>query len=148
MFATLKVNKQKMKQASDSGYLSALDIAEMLVKQGIPFRTAHKMVGKLVQTAYESKKPLSKLTLAEIGKSVKEKDVSASKLLKMVSSVDANSSLTQRRSTGSSGFSEQKRMITTRNTKVRQYGAVITKRTNQISFAIEKLAQRTQTLTK
>lgn len=148
MFATLKINKQKMKQAADSGYLSALDIAEMLVKQGIPFRTAHKIVGKLVQVAYESKKPLSKLTLAEIGKSVKEKDINSNKLLKMVSSVDANSSLTQRKSIGSSGFSEQKRMITTRKAKARQYGAIITKRTGQISFAIQKLAQKTHIITK
>ncbi|MEM2786358.1 MAG: argininosuccinate lyase, partial [Candidatus Nitrosotenuis sp.] len=48
MFATLKVNRDKIKKATESGYLTALDVAEALVKEGIAFRTAHKIVGNLV----------------------------------------------------------------------------------------------------
>jgi argininosuccinate lyase len=148
MFATLKINKQKMNQVSESGYLSALDIAELLVKQGLPFRTAHKIVGKLVQTAHESKKSLSELTLEEIQKSLKEKQISPDKILKIISSVDANSSLKKRTSLGSAGFSEQKRMITTRKAKVRNYRVELMERTKLISFAVQKLSQKIRVLTK
>ncbi|MGQ0638503.1 MAG: argininosuccinate lyase, partial [Nitrososphaerota archaeon] len=41
MLKTLKVNKHKMKKAIDSGYSISLDIAEHLVKDGIPFSVAH-----------------------------------------------------------------------------------------------------------
>lgn len=148
MFATLKINKQKMKQVADSGYILALDVAELLVKQGISFRTAHKIVGKLVQTAYESKKPLSKLTLSEISRATKEKEPPPQKILKLISSVNVNSSLTQRKSVGSAGFSEQKRMIATRKAKVRQYGAIIRRRVSEVSFTTRKLSQKIRTLTK
>ena len=59
MLLTLSVNEKVMKKATESGYLIALDIAEKLVQQGIPFRTTHKIAGQLVQSAYQSKKPLS-----------------------------------------------------------------------------------------
>src|SRR5574338_645901 len=96
MFVTLKVNKHKMNQIADSGYLAALDIAEALVKEGLPFRTAHKIVAKLVHTAHESKISLSELTMSEIAKSVSEKEFAAKTLAKIISSIDAKSSLKTR----------------------------------------------------
>ncbi|MGQ0771825.1 MAG: argininosuccinate lyase [Nitrososphaerota archaeon] len=146
MFATLKINKEKIKQAADSGYLTALDIAESLVKQGLPFRTAHKIVGNLVHTAHKSKKPLSTLTLSDIGKEVKEFE--AKKLLKIISSINAESSLKNRSSVGSAGTSQQKRMIASRNAKIRQYRANMKKRTAGISSDIEGLSRKVQALTK
>lgn len=146
MFATLKINKEKMKQAADSGYLTALDIAESLVKQGLPFRTAHKIVGNLVHTAHKSKKSLSELTLSDIGKDVK--DFEAKKLLKIMSSINAESSLKNRSSVGSAGISQQKRMIASRNTKIRQYRANMKKRTTGISSDIEGLSRKVRVLIK
>src|SRR3972149_7947521 len=70
MLKTIKVNKQKMKKAIDSGYSISLDVAEHLVKKGISFRVAHTIVGKLVQAASKSKTPLSALSLSEIKKSL------------------------------------------------------------------------------
>ena len=70
LLLTLKVNDKQMKKATNSSYLIALDIAEQLVLKEIPFRTTHKIAGSLVQQAHNSKKPLSKLTLGEIKKSV------------------------------------------------------------------------------
>jgi argininosuccinate lyase len=148
MFATLKVNEQKMKEVAGSGYLSALDIAELLVKEGLPFRTAHKIVGTLVQIAYESKKPLLELTAAEIGKLVKEKQISADKILKIILSVDADSSLKKRTSFGSAGFLQQKRMIAARKAKTRNYRAALTERTKLVSIAAQKLDQKIRILTK
>src|SRR5574338_183322 len=140
MFAILKINKQKMSQIADSGYLTALDIAEALVKEGLPFRTAHKIVGKLVQSAHDSKISLSQLTISEVSKSVSGKEFDAKKLAKIISSIDSKSSLKTRSSTGSAGISEQNRLVSKRKSKIRQYRNDITKRNKQIYTAIENLS--------
>lgn len=146
MFATLKVNKQKMKESNDSGYILALDVAESLVKEGLPFRTAHKIVGNLVKAAYQSKKPLTKLTASEVSKAVKE--IETKKILKIISSIDANSSLQKRTSVGSAGFSAQKRMIALRKTMVSKYQAAVTRRTKEVSGANQKLSSKIRILMK
>ena len=61
MLLALTVNEKAMKKATEGGYLIALDIAEKLVSEGIPFRTTHKIAGQLVQTAHQGKKSLNKL---------------------------------------------------------------------------------------
>src|SRR6185503_7895554 len=49
---SLKVNKEKMRKAASTSYAIALDIAEQLViKHRLPFRSAHKIVGALVDRA-------------------------------------------------------------------------------------------------
>lgn len=146
MFVTLKVNKQKMNQIADSGYLAALDIAEALVKEGLPFRSAHKIVGNLVHTAHESKISLSELTASEIAKSVSSKEFDAKKLGKIISSINVESSLKNRSSLGSAGISEQKRLIAKRKSTIKQYRNNVTKRSAQISLAIERLSSNIRTL--
>jgi argininosuccinate lyase len=145
MFATLKVNKEKMKKVANSGYLTALDVAEALVKEGLPFRTTHKIVGQLVQTAYESKKSLSQLTISEINK-LKEKDIDSKKILKIITSISAESSLKNRTSQGSSGISEQKRMGLSRKAKIHAYKANTVKRSNEITSSLEALSKKVRSL--
>ncbi|MBM3904332.1 MAG: argininosuccinate lyase [Thaumarchaeota archaeon] len=148
MFATLKVNKQKMNQIADSGYLAALDIAEALVKEGLPFRTAHKIVGNLVQIAHESKISLSELTASEVAKSVSEGEFDAKKLGKIISSINAQSSLQSRSSLGSAGIAEQKRLITKRKSTIQQYQKNVAKRSTLITSAIEKLSAKIRMLSR
>jgi argininosuccinate lyase len=148
MFATLKVNKQKMNQIADSGYLAALDIAEALVKEGLPFRTAHKIVGKLVQIAHESKISLSELTASEVARSVSEREFDAKRLGKIISSINAQSSLQSRSSLGSAGIAEQKRLIAKRKSTIRQYQKNLARRSALITSAIEKLSAKVRLLSK
>ncbi|MBM3906236.1 MAG: argininosuccinate lyase [Thaumarchaeota archaeon] len=148
MFATLKVNKQKMNQIADSGYLAALDIAEALVKEGLPFRTAHKIVGKLVQIAHESKISLSELTASEVARSVSVGEFDAKKLGKIISSINAQSSLQNRSSLGSAGIAEQKRLIAKRKSTIRQYQKNVARRSTLITSAIEKLSTKVRILCK
>ena len=103
MLLTLNVNEKQMKKAAEGGYLIALDIAEKLVQDGIPFRTTHKVVGQFVQTAFQAKKPLSKLTTSEIKQSVKGTTVDPKAVAKIIQSVSVFSSLKERTSEGSSG---------------------------------------------
>lgn len=48
MLATMKVNEEAMQAQAKKGFLAATDIADYLVKRGMPFRDAHAVVGRLV----------------------------------------------------------------------------------------------------
>ena len=139
---TLKVNEKQMKKVTESSNLIALDIAEKLVQEGIPFRVTHKISGTLVQLAHNSKKPISKLTLSEIKKSVSDTKVDPKIVLKIISSTTVVSSLKDRTSFGSSGYDEQKRMITDRIKKINQYRSNVLQRENKISSAINDLTKQ------
>lgn len=148
MILTLHVNEKQMKKSTDSSYLIALDIAEKLVLKEIPFRTTHKIVGSLVQQAHNSKKPLTKLTTNEIKKSVQGTNVNPSIVSEIIKSTTITSSLKDRVSFGSSGYSEQKRMIENRIQKINEYRTKTTKRENELSESLSKLGKKISLLTK
>jgi argininosuccinate lyase len=66
MMETVKVKEECVARAMKGGYLQAVDLAEYLVKKGLPFRESHNIVGKLVAYAIEKKKGLDGLTLEEL----------------------------------------------------------------------------------
>jgi argininosuccinate lyase len=66
MMETLEVNKPAMRRAADSGFLNATDLADHLVRHGVPFRESHEVVGKLVARALASGRELGRLTLEEM----------------------------------------------------------------------------------
>ncbi len=148
MLLTLNVNEKQMKKAAEGGYLIALDIAEKLVQDGIPFRTTHKVVGQFVQVAFQAKKPLSKLTTSEIKQSVKGTTVDPKAVAKIIQSVSVFSSLKERTSEGSSGFNEQKRMIADRIKKINAYRIGITKRDGNITNSLSNLSKKVKSLIK
>ena len=65
MIATLKVQGEVTSRAAEEGYSLATDLADYLVRKGIPFREAHGIVGRLVQYATEMGKSFSQLSLSE-----------------------------------------------------------------------------------
>ncbi len=50
---TAKFNEQRITEGLDRGFLDATALADYLVSKGMPFRTAHQVVGRLVQTCNE-----------------------------------------------------------------------------------------------
>lgn len=72
MVASIKVRKDRMHAAASDAALMATDLAEWLVRQGLPFRQAHHRVGALVGAAHRAGKGLEKFTLAELRESVPE----------------------------------------------------------------------------
>ena len=66
MMAAIKCNRGNMRRAAMKGNATATDLADYLVKQGIPFRDAHEIVGKAVASAIEQEKDLSELSLEEL----------------------------------------------------------------------------------
>ncbi len=66
MLAALKLRPERLTAALHGGYLTATDLADYLVNQGLPFRTAHEQVGRLVGYAEFQGKELRELSLEEI----------------------------------------------------------------------------------
>ena len=69
MVADMTVNAEAMKRAAGSGYATATDLADWLVREaGLPFRDAHHVTGKAVAMAEAKKIGLEELPLAELQK--------------------------------------------------------------------------------
>jgi argininosuccinate lyase len=67
MVRDMTVNAAAMKKAAGSGYATATDLADWLVRSlGLPFREAHHVTGRIVALAAERKVGLEKLSLADL----------------------------------------------------------------------------------
>src|SRR3954471_4778689 len=66
MLPELTINSSAMENAAKDPNLLATDLAEYLVKKGMPFREAHEAVGKLVARALNAKQALNNVSLLEM----------------------------------------------------------------------------------
>lgn len=65
MIETMSANEENMKKSASEGFINATDLADYLVKKGLPFRNAYKIAGSLVKKCIKEKKTLETLTLEE-----------------------------------------------------------------------------------
>ena len=63
MIATMKANENAMKRAAQQGFINATDLADYLVKKGLPFRSAYQVSGQLVSYCIENHTVLEELPL-------------------------------------------------------------------------------------
>lgn len=66
MMPYVQTNKAAMRQAAMQGFSTATDLADYLVRKGLPFRDAHEVVGKAVAYGVAEQKDLSEMTLEEL----------------------------------------------------------------------------------
>ena len=66
LLGVISFNGERLRQATEKGFLVATDLADYLALKGIPFRQAHEIVGKMVLFALEREKELRDLTLDEM----------------------------------------------------------------------------------
>jgi argininosuccinate lyase len=66
MMRGITVNEDNMRQAASEGFATATDLADYLVKKGMPFRDAHEVVALAVRFAVDKKVDLSDLPLATL----------------------------------------------------------------------------------
>ncbi len=65
MLKALEFKEENMKKALQGGFVTATDVADYLARKGVPFRSAHEIVGKIVSYAERDGKELSDLKLSE-----------------------------------------------------------------------------------
>jgi argininosuccinate lyase len=68
MLKSLTVHKDAMRRAAEDGFITATDLADYLVRKGMPFRRAHEIVGRAVLLATEQGCGLGTLPLGEYRK--------------------------------------------------------------------------------
>ena len=65
MLATMKIKKESMLNGAKGGFTNATDVADYLVKHGLPFRDAHSVVGKMVAYCIENNTVIDALSMDE-----------------------------------------------------------------------------------
>lgn len=66
MLPKIRFRRERLKETAASAYATATDIAEYLVRKGMPFREAHEVTGRIVLHCVGNGKPLSALKLGEL----------------------------------------------------------------------------------
>jgi argininosuccinate lyase len=92
MIETMQINKEKMEKGTKDDFSTATELADYLVKKGLSFREAHKLVGKIVLYCLENKKNLEDLTLTELNFFHKDFNEDILKILKVESAVETKDS--------------------------------------------------------
>jgi argininosuccinate lyase len=92
MIETMHVNKEKMEEGTKGDFSTATELADYLVKKGLSFREAHKLVGCIVIYCLENKKNLEDLTLSELSSFHKDFNEDTLEILIPQSTVKAKNS--------------------------------------------------------
>lgn len=66
MMAGVVPNREQMRKAAAAGYPTATDLADYLTRRGVPFRTAHDIVGRVVRHASEAGCGIAELSLDDL----------------------------------------------------------------------------------
>ncbi len=87
MVSATKINSDQMEKSAKKGYLTATDLAYYLVRRGVPFREAHKTVGKIVAYCEESNMQLEYLSMQQLKQFSDAFSYDATRILSSKSSV-------------------------------------------------------------
>jgi argininosuccinate lyase len=66
MVSTMRFDEDRMRAGARGGFMSATDLADHLAANGLPFRDAHEVVGRLVLECEKAGRTLQDLTLVEL----------------------------------------------------------------------------------
>ncbi|MDB2679609.1 argininosuccinate lyase [Methylophilaceae bacterium] len=105
MISKIKVFPKNMENAALKGYATATDLADYLVKKGLPFRESHGIVAKAVKFAIEQDCDLSNIELSKLRKFSKLIDQDVFKYLSLKGSIQT------RKHVGATGFNTVKSAI-------------------------------------
>ena len=106
MIDTLTANRENMKRAAQKGFINATDLADYLVKKGLPFRSAYKISGELVALCMQNNQVLEELPLETYQKYSPLFDSDLYKEIDLVTCVE------KRTSQGGTSFSSVQAQIT------------------------------------
>jgi argininosuccinate lyase len=110
MLTGITVNKDAMFKATARGFATATDLADHLVRKGLPFRESHEVVAKTVKLASERKCDISDLKIQEL------KAVSPLIDEEMIGKLSSEAALESRNHVGGTGsFAVNKAILKARN---------------------------------
>lgn len=139
---TIKVNKGRMKELCDANFSTATELADLIVKErGVPFRTAHKIVGNIVSKAIKNgmttkdidSKFLDSISIDVMGSKLKIKDGKIKEALDPVESIKGKAVI------GGPAPDEVGRMIKTRKKEISEKESRLNERVEKIETSKEGL---------
>lgn len=140
---SLVINKEMMQRTSSNSYSISFDIAELLaIKNGISFRTAHKVMGALVQKAISNnRQPLRMLREKEIREVLESlgSDLSAEEVLKVIKETTPQKSISSRHSLGSPNPIQRQDIARHSRKRLSAYSNRIAKRKRLVDEALKNL---------
>ncbi|ABC27207.1 argininosuccinate lyase [Hahella chejuensis KCTC 2396] len=89
MMPAVSVNRDAMAESARRGFSTATDLADYLVRKGLPFRDAHEVVGKAVALGVSSGRDLSEMSLEELREFSADIEVDVFEVLTLEGSVNA-----------------------------------------------------------
>jgi argininosuccinate lyase len=142
---SIEVHKERMKEVADNSYAISLDIAEQLVmRKGIPFRSAHKVMGALVERAANKNNiALKMLRKEDVEAALKkiESDLQPDEVMQIIRDMTPNKALELRVSLGSPNPKQQQDMISSAYNKLSVYMKELSKRKTDIKAAFDNLSK-------
>jgi argininosuccinate lyase len=141
---SIEVHKERMKEVADNSYAISLDIAEQLVmRKGIPFRSAHKVIGALVErAANKNNMPLNMLQKEDVNAALKkiESDLQPHEVTQIIKEMTPNKALELRVSFGSPNPKQQQDMINSAYKRLAVYIQELSKRKKDVNAAFDNLS--------
>ncbi len=138
--ATLRFNTKRLEDSSSAGFSTATELADSLVRRtGMPFRTAHQIVGRIAATGSRpDMQEIDSVALEIAGFKPSERGFSSEDL---ETALDPRSNVALRANTGGPASSETCRMIAERLRQLSERESLVAKRRGGINKALEGLMQ-------
>jgi argininosuccinate lyase len=89
----VRFHRERMAGAAVQGYTLATDLADYLVRRGVPFRKAHRVAGQIVQYCIQHHKELNECSLEEFKSFHKSFDADVYPSIELMSAIDQRTSL-------------------------------------------------------
>jgi argininosuccinate lyase len=120
---TLRVNEDRMRRSTELGFLTATDVADELVRRGVPFAAAHEQVGKLVRRCLDHGKSFAEISDSEASLSIPLWDRNLRS-----AALSAEFSLERKRAVGGTAPRQVAMQIATCNRRVARLGRELSRR--------------------
>jgi len=145
VLAKMKVNKERASRLCNSGYATASDLAEMLVRKNIPFREAHSIIGAVVKELAGKNKTFTELN-SEFIKKAAERFGRTVKISRgeIASFASPKNSIEIRKNLGSPNEEEVKRMLAEREKALEGKRKALKEREKKLRKAEENLLKKVQ----
>jgi argininosuccinate lyase len=137
ILSTIKVNTEKMESAAGTGFSTATELADTIVRTTeISFRTAHQIVGMLSKSDLRTLEELDRIALEITGRKLSDEGLSQEIL---DGALDVMENVTRRNVVGGPSPVEVSRMVEARNYQLSLDTDILMEKTNTVQDAMKKL---------
>ncbi len=137
IISTMKINEDKLSSSANTGFSTATELADTIVRTtGLPFRTAHQIVGTMAQGNIHTLEELDRISMKIIGKKLSDEGLDE-ELFK--GALDIKENVNRRSTVGGPAPLEVSRMINDRNYLLVQEIDTLMEHVNNVQDGMKRL---------